>query len=332
MKTRLFTVSFCFLGCLLQAAAPDVASVKSYLVSTAERMQSASEKFVSDSDAYLVLWKQHADDAKAVAADPRTEALILAMREDYKAMDSFGYETIEGIVAGVPSLGAFDVYLDAGVAQGDGEPDEIAMVVLKLDNGKTVDKEGSLFTLLIEPALWQSRDNRTIAVPGSETRLPDPWLLSAAAKDVSAKITELVGAAKAWEPSPADLFGALIEMTPTLSDYFEEWKESRYAGDESTGLFAAVSRVSDMKGIMGSCQVMYVAAHPALLAKDPALANSIHAGFEEILAFIGKLEDREKSRALTVVEVEELTAQAKSKTDRLVPQIQQAVAVLEIQL
>ena len=47
----------------------------------------------------------------------------------------------------------------------------------------------------------------------------------------------------------------MIVMTPTLSDYFEDWKESRYAPEKS-GRFQAVSRVSDMRGIMGSCQVM----------------------------------------------------------------------------
>ena len=50
----------------------------------------------------------------------------------------------------------------------------------------------------------------------------------------------------------------MVVMTPTLSDYFEDWKESRYSKEKS-GRFQAVSRVSDMRGIMGSCQVMYEA-------------------------------------------------------------------------
>ena len=31
------------------------------------------------------------------------DKLISKLRDGYKAMDSFGYETVEGIVAGVPS-------------------------------------------------------------------------------------------------------------------------------------------------------------------------------------------------------------------------------------
>ena len=41
-------------------------------------------------------------------------------------------------------------------------------------------------------------------------------------------------------------------MTPTLSSYFDDWKEAKKNGGSLGGRFVAVSRVSDMRGIMAS--------------------------------------------------------------------------------
>jgi hypothetical protein len=120
----------------------------------------------------------------------------------------------------------------------------------------------------------------------------------------------------------------MITMTPTLSDYFEDWKESRYSATQS-GRFYAVSRVSDMRGIMGSCAVMYQAVDPEVAAKDAALAKSINKGFTGITSFLDKIDAREKAGEITLAEIDEMASQAKAHTDKLVPQIEQAQALVE---
>ena len=118
-------------------------------------MKAASEDFVKNSDAYAALVKQTEARWKVPTRLSRKKwkTLVAKMQENYKAIDSFGYETVEGIVAGVPSLADYDIYLDAGVPQSEG-PDGVSPVVLILENGEKIDKQGALFTYIIEPALW----------------------------------------------------------------------------------------------------------------------------------------------------------------------------------
>ena len=112
------------------------ASVKSYLLKGLEKINAASQDFVANSEAYSALVAANGGSVEAAyKADPKKiDKLVAKMQENYKAMDSFGYETIEGIVAGVPSLADYDIYLDAGVPASEG-PEDVAPVVLDLGNG-----------------------------------------------------------------------------------------------------------------------------------------------------------------------------------------------------
>jgi hypothetical protein len=308
------------------------ASVKSYLIGKLEKMDAASEDFVKNSDAYSALVAANGGSVEAAyKANPKkVEKLVARLQENYKAMDSFGYETVEGIVAGVPSLSAYDTYLDAGVPESKG-PENVAPVVLDLGNGEKIDKQGCLFTYIIEPMLWSGDKRWVTPVDGGKKYLPRPEVLAAVAKDVNKKLSELLVDARSWNASVSDCFGAMVVMTPTLSDYFEDWKESRYSKDKS-GRFQAVSRVSDMRGIMGSCQVMYEAVEKKVAEKDKSLAKSVDSGFKGIMTFIEKIDAREKEGEIKGAEIDELATQAKEKTDKLVPQIQQSAAVVGVKI
>lgn len=307
-------------------------SVKSYLLDRLTKMNAASEEYVKNSEAYVALVAANGGKVDAAyAADPKKmDALVEKLQKNYKTMDSYGYETVEGIVAGVPSLAKYDIYLDAGVPASKG-PENVAPVVLDLGNGKTINKQGCLFTYLIEPMLWAGDKRWVEPVDGGKKFMPKPEVLLATAKDVNKKLGELLADARKWNASEADCFGAMITMTPTLSDYFDDWKESRYAKDKS-GRFQAVSRVSDMRGIMGSCQVMYGAVEKSVSEKDKALGKSVTAGFKGIMAFLDKIEAREKQGEITAAEIDELATQAKEKTDKLVPQIEQSAAVAGVKV
>lgn len=325
---------------LAQPVAQPVNGVATYLVSTVQRMKLASTEFVGDTQEYAALIARNGSDyAHAYAAEgPEIRRLVKAMQENYKAMDSFGYETIEGIVAGVESLQPFDVYLDAGVPKGAGDPANVAPVTIKLSNGDVIDEEGSIFTYLVEPTLWGGTKKYVVpldlngdGVIAERESLPRSELLTAVGADLDHKLAELLAAAEAWKPGPRDCFAALVTMTPTLSDYFEDWKESRYAA-QTSGRFYEVSRISDMEAIMKSCAVMYDAVNGEVSGQDPALARAIHSEFGEIASFLAKIETREKQGRINAAEIDELAARARSKTDKLVPQIKQAAALLNLEV
>ena len=120
-------------------------------------------------------------------------------------------------------------------------------------------------------------------------------------------------------------------MTPTLSGYFDDWRESRYA-PETSGKFTAVSRVSDMRGIMASVAVLYSAVRGEVAGKDPALSKAIQRGFDDILGFINRVDAREAKAGgkVTIAEIDELAEQAKQRADKLVPQVEEAAAILDV--
>ena len=318
--------------------------VKRYLVSQVEKMAVAAADFEQATADYSKLITTHGGDCKkAFGAAPREIlALVEKMRASYQAMDPFGYENVEGIVAGVAVLNEFDTYLDAGVPKAEAAPDKpAAPVVLKLANGETIDGAGCLFTYIIEPALWGTQPKWVVPIDlngdgkiDPHESLPRPEVMVAAGADVRKKIGELLVASRAWEPSTRDCFTAIATMTPTLPGYFDDWKESRYAGSdkEGSGKFSAVSRVSDMRAIMSSVGVLYAGVRPQVATKDPALARAIEGRFKDILAFIDRLAEREKRGQITAGEIEGLTGQAKEKANGLVPQIEQAAALLGIKI
>ncbi len=89
--------------------------------------------------------------------------------------------------------------------------------------------------------------------------LPDAQFLLAATTEFAKYAKELDEAAKAWEPKPEDAFTAVVVMTPTMSEYFDAWKNSRFiAGNkaEEKG-FVATSRLSDIRDILGGIVLIY---------------------------------------------------------------------------
>lgn len=343
MPSHACSLLFC-VGLLLLpigARGEDVAEVKSYLVGTLVKVKRASADFVENANAYAALTAASGGPEKVFAAKKGdVQKLVAKMQDNYKAMDSFGYETVEGIVAGIDRFVAYDVYLDAGLPKGEGQPEEVSPLKLKLSTGGVIDREGAGFTYIIEPALWGGNKKWVVPVDldgdgkiGPRESLPRPEVLTAVAADTDKKLGELLADARAWQPTVADCYSAMVAMTPTLSDYFEDWKESRYS-KEASGRFFAVSRISDMQGIMKSCAVMYRAVEATVKPKDKALAKAIDTGFKDIFTFLDDLEAREKRSAgsLKPAVIDEMANQAKSKTDKLVPQIKQAAALAGVKI
>ncbi len=333
------------------AAAPAAAGgggvheVKSYLVNKLARMDAAGHSFLGQAEDYQRLLDASGGDYNRAATEHGSEmlGLIRAMQDDYRVYHNQGYETVEGIVAGVRRMVDFDVYLDAGVPKGEASTDSPASpLVLRSREGRIIsDRNGNLFHFVIEPTLWGTKENFVVRLSAEAAArvkpvsvLPRADVLLAAATDCAKKLDELNAVANRWQPTLDECVGALVWMTPTLNGYFDDWRDSRYNPDASLGKFVAQSRVLDMRGIMSSLQITCQAILPELARKDPALANRLRTEYAEILNFIARVDEREKRAAgkLTAGEIEELATQAKRLTDQLVPHLRQMAAVLSLRL
>lgn len=322
-----------------------VNEVKSYLVGKLGKMNAAGHAFLSHAEAYQRTLDASGGDYDRAATEhgPELLALVRAMREDYRAYHNQGYETVEGIVAGVRGMVAFDIYLDAGVPKGEASTDSPASpLVLRSREGKIIsDRNGNLFHFIIEPTLWGTKEallQRLSPEAAAKVKpvsvLPRADVLLAAATECAKKLDELHAVANRWQPTLDECVGALVWMTPTLNGYFDDWRDSRYNPHASLGKFVAQSRVLDMRGIMSSLQVTCHAILPELAKKDPALANRLRTEYADILNFITRVDAREKRAAgkLSAGEIEELATQAKRLTDQLVPHLRQMAAVLNLRL
>ena len=328
----------------LSAAPPPVptrvqgdAGVKAYLMEIIASARKGAADLQVDSRAYAGLCAQAGGAAAAAKAHPQQIAdLVLHMRDDYQRIDSYGYEYMEGIVAGVPSLMKYDIELDSGVPAKKAQlTDTVADITIKASD-KTIDHEGSLNNFLIEPTVYGTNPRfvsaTNVPLPGfaKPANLPDPAVATALADYAVDGYARLDRDATAWKPNDADLFHILANMTPTLADYFDEWKESKKYGSASGGRFVAVSRVSDMRGIMTSTRLAWLAVADEVSRKDPSLSASVSRGYSQVLRFIDTIDAREQRKPLRIEAIDALGQQAKDKADRLTVQASQAAALMGV--
>ena len=144
---------------------------------------------------------------------------------------------MEGVVAGVPSLADYDVIIDAG---GDASDPENAVPFSVNDAGRQdVRAAGQLQLPDRDRASFGTEPK--FAAKGVEPdldgdgkvefgeALPDADFSSPPRRDFA---QHREGArrrrATQWQPTQQDAFTALVVMTPTMSEYFEAWKNSRF--------------------------------------------------------------------------------------------------------
>lgn len=312
--------------------------VKTYLVTVVESVLKASHDLKTAAQTYDKIVTTHNNDVAAAAKNnPREIAsLINDMRRAYERIDSYGFEYVEGIVAGVPSLSHYDVELDSGLpARMATSPDDAIAPVIITGQGVNLNREGSLNNFLIEPTVFGTNDAFSAgkaALPGFEGQvsLPRPKLVLALADYAIDGYTRLLKDSKAWNPSDKDCFLAIYNMTPTLADYFEEWKESKIHGGAAGGRFVAVSRISDMRGIMSSVRLTWQSLESPVSQIDPALAQNITQGYSRIMAFIDTVDARDKATPLNPEAIDALGSQARERADKLTAQTAQAAALMKI--
>ena len=157
----------------------------------------------------------------------------------------------------------------------------------------------------------------------------------AAAKDFAINATELDGAANAWEPTQQDAFTALVVMTPTMSEYFEAWKSSRFvAGNQADEkVFVAASRLQDIAGILNGLVLIYDSVEPSVSQANAQQAKQTGSDLAGLHRFAVKLRDQEASgRRFSADEADTLGSDAQDRAEAIAGQVSQAAGQLGINL
>ena len=122
-------------------------------------------------------------------------------------------------------------------------------------------------------------------------------------------------------------------MVPTMSEYFGQWKESRFVRvtRRPRESFNVVSRLSDIRDILGGLEVIYDGVEPLVATVDEARASQTEQELDDLIAFIGDLYEQEQAgNAFTPEEADTLGTEAQERATAIAGQVSQAAAQLGI--
>jgi len=323
--------------------AQDLAPLKGFLLDHTERLVADSSALQAGAEEYYGLAKAAGFDYAKLLAEDREQvrAFVKSAQEGFTKANP-AYEEMEGVVAGVPSLAEYDVIIDAGADGSD--PENAVPFSIKTPAGKTYKQPGN-FNYLIETAAYGTEP--AWAAKGVEPdldgdgtvefgeALPDADFYVAATRDFARTAKELDAAARRWTPTPSDAFTALVVMTPTMSEYFNAWKNSRFvAGAQAEEkAFVAASRLQDIADILGGLQTVYASVQPRIAKVDEAQAAQTEQELDSLTAFAERLRDEEAGgRRFDADQAETLGGEAQARAEAIAGQITQAAGQLKIEL
>src|SRR3954466_3859294 len=261
-------------------ASTDLSAIKTYLLDHTQRLSRDVATMKDNAQQYHDLAEQSGFDTQKLLAGHRPEVAKLLGDAKRTYVDANpAYEEMEGVVAGVPALADYDVIIDAGGDSSD--PENAVPFSIKTEDGRTFKQPGNLF-FLVESALygteskWSSKADvdRDGKVSFGEA-LPEPRFYLAALNEFDEQAKELAASAKQWKPTEQDALTALVVMTPTMSEYFEAWKNSRFvAGDQAPEkAFVVASRLQDIADILGGLNLVYESVKPQIASVSSAQAG-----------------------------------------------------------
>jgi hypothetical protein len=325
------------------AQATDLSGIKRHLLDKTAALKTATGGLKTVSDQYYDLAKRSNFDYPALFAGngPQVVKLIDDARAKWTAASPL-YEQMEGIVAGTPSLAEFDVILDAG-ASAEEDPANPAPIDLTLPDGRVLAKPGNLFGVS-ESTLWGTFDafkakgefdlNGDGKIEFGES-LPDANVLKGAADALAEQAGRLADAAAQWTPTEADAFTALVVMVPTMTEYFDSWKNSRFIqGDSSTQRdFVAISRLADIQNILGSLQVVHQNLSPLIQSVDKTQDEAIGKGLTDLKGFVADVHKQEQGgKRFSPEDADTLGKEAQDRADAIVGQVTQVAARLGVKI
>jgi hypothetical protein len=324
-------------------AAAQLGAVKAFLTDHTDRLVEDTATLREDAEAYHRLAEEAGFDYRRLQRENRAEvrAFVKDAQEGFRAANP-SYEEMEGVVAGVPELADYDVIIDAGGDASD--PENAVPFDIETPDGRTFEQPGN-FNYLIETSAFGTdpkfqAKGVTPDLDGDGQvefgeSVPDAGFYVAAARDFERYVKELDAAAKEWEPTPSDAFTALVVMTPTMSEYFEAWKNSRFiAGAQaSENAFVAASRLEDIADILSGLVTVYGNVRPMVAEEDAEQARQIGANLRRLHGYAAGLRDREAAgREYTAEEADLLGARAQEQAEAIAGQVTQAAAKLNVEI
>jgi uncharacterized lipoprotein YehR (DUF1307 family) len=321
----------------------DLTAVKDYLTDHSAALSEQTTRMRELGDEYLALAEEANFDYAAMLEQNREE--VQRILEESKAAFTEAnpsYEEMEGIVAGVPRLAQYDVDIDAGADASD--PESAVSFSLELPNGETLRQPGNLFFITETSLYGTNPDFLAKGVKGDVDGngkvdfgegLPDANVYAAATREFEEQAENLDADAQEFEPTPSDAFTAITVMTPTMSEYFEAWKNSRFiAGENASELgFVAASRLSDIADILEGLVLTYDQIEPEIAAENPQQAEQTKKELEDLLAYVEDLRDQEANgKKYTAEEADTLGAEAQRRAEAIAGQVTQAAQQLNVEL
>lgn len=327
----------------------DLDAVKAYALENAAQMQVATIALAElaqsyydrvqqvrqthpDEDPYERLWADHQEEIQELVVQAR----------DLWLQASTYYELDEGIVAGVPSLAYYDVWIDAGPSAAEA-PDEALEWQLELPDGRVLDSPGNFFHNLLEPTLWGTNPAFTglrVDMDGDDAisvgeALPEATIFLGAAQGLNGATIEMQTAIEEWEPTLDDALTALVTMIPTMNEYFEQWKESVYVTGSGSAQesFIAVSRLLDIKGILAGLSFTYDNIAILVTTTDPQLDQQIRSDFDVLVAYVDDLYAQEQEGVqFSPEEADLFGTEAQDLATALAALVAQAASELDISI
>lgn len=325
------------------AAEVNLAAVKEYALDNGQKMKASTAAFKATAEQYYKLIASENFDYEAAWSNHQAELtkLVAQAKTDWIEASTY-YELDEGIVAGVPSLAFYDIWIDAGPSAAEA-PDEALAWQLVLPNGKTLDSPGNFFHGLTEPAIYGTVEAFTglkVDLDGDGTvelgeALPEANVLLATAQGLDQATSEMLAALEAWEPTLPETFGALVTMIPTMNEYFEQWKLSAFVTGQGSAeiSFIALSRLFDINGILTGLDLAYDNISPAVAEADKDLDAQIQSGFDDLVGYVGDLYQQEQNGTVFSPEEADLFGtEAQDKATALAGQVAQAAALAGVEL
>ncbi len=321
-----------------------LAAVKDYLTDhsaqlteQADRMEEIGAEYYDLAESvgfdYATLLKERCGEVEALLGDAKR--VFVAANP--------AYEEMEGIVAGVPRLSHYDVDIDAGSDASD--PESAVSFSLTLEDGTKLKQPGNLF-FLMETSLWGT--NPALVAKGVKPDvdcdgeaefgegLPDARIFKAATAEFAAQARQLDADAQEFEPTPSDALTAIVVMTPTMSEYFGQWKNTAFVagkGEQQEQSFVATSRLSDIADILEGIAFTYAEIEPQIAAESPAQAKQTKRELNQLLTFAAGLRDREQAgEKFTPKQADQLGSEAQARAEAIAGQVTQSAQQLGIEL
>jgi hypothetical protein len=321
----------------------DLAAIKTYLLGQTAQLKSDTAAISETAQQYDALAARYGYDyAKLLKAErQQVRELVGELQRQFRKANP-SYELMEGVVAGVPSLADYDGIIDAGSDGSD--PENAVPFSIETKDGRTFKQPGNFFYLLETSAFGTDEQFAAKGVtPDLDgdgkvafgEALPDAQFLAAMTKDFDTTAAELDASAKTWEPTLGDALTALVVMTPTMSEYFNAWKNSRFvAGADATEKgFAGTSRLQDIADILDGLVLVYGNVQPAVAKADAQQAAQTGEALGDLAAFASRLEQEESGgKRFTAQDADALGTEAQRRAEAIAGQVSQAAGKLDVEL